>query len=208
VIKLILGIGDPLVGRLLLVDALGMKLPHVEVEKESRVPCLRDARDQELIDYDQVLRDCATGSVGPLRFHRHGSVTAGVTEQDGFRRSLSNPEAEDGRRQGVCTGCTRAARGTDCNVRRDDEFRWDNWKIAGKRSPIRRCGDPYPLQEWGTFAEGFTDSEVAWITNVSNVAVELRRGRSELIHRCEVLTNSININRRGAAITVAFFLYI
>ena len=45
VIKLILGKGEPLIGRLLLVDALGHALPRAEAEEESRVPGMRHASD-------------------------------------------------------------------------------------------------------------------------------------------------------------------
>ncbi len=41
VIKLILGIGDPLIGRLLLIDALGMCFPPAQAAQKSRLPGLR-----------------------------------------------------------------------------------------------------------------------------------------------------------------------
>ena len=41
VIKLILGIGEPLIGRLLLVDALNMNFRHAEAAQEPRLPGLR-----------------------------------------------------------------------------------------------------------------------------------------------------------------------
>ena len=43
VIKLILGIGEPLIGRLLLVDALGMKFRTLKLRKNPRVPRVRNA---------------------------------------------------------------------------------------------------------------------------------------------------------------------
>ncbi len=42
-VKLILGIGEPLVGRLLLYDALAHEVPRAEAAQESRVPDLRRA---------------------------------------------------------------------------------------------------------------------------------------------------------------------
>ena len=45
-LKLILGVGDPLIGRLLLVDALGMNFRTVRVPPRSHVSGVRNARDQ------------------------------------------------------------------------------------------------------------------------------------------------------------------
>jgi molybdopterin/thiamine biosynthesis adenylyltransferase len=39
VIKLILGIGDPLIGRLLLIDALGMKFRELKLRKNPDARC-------------------------------------------------------------------------------------------------------------------------------------------------------------------------
>ena len=53
-IKLILGQGDPLVGRLLLVDALGMKFRELKLRKNPDCPvCGTHRTITELIDYDQ-----------------------------------------------------------------------------------------------------------------------------------------------------------
>src|ERR1700680_4517273 len=54
VIKLILGIGEPLVGRLLLVDALGMNFRTLKLRKNPDCPvCGTNPTVTELIDYDQ-----------------------------------------------------------------------------------------------------------------------------------------------------------
>ena len=54
VIKLILGIGEPLVGRLLLVDALGMGFRTLKLRKNPDCPvCGTHPTVTELIDYDQ-----------------------------------------------------------------------------------------------------------------------------------------------------------
>jgi len=45
-IKLILGQGDSLAGRLLLVDALGMKFRELKAAQESRLPRLRHTPDR------------------------------------------------------------------------------------------------------------------------------------------------------------------
>ena len=54
VIKLVLGIGEPLVGRLLLVDALGMGFRTLKLRKNPDCPvCGTHPTVTELIDYDQ-----------------------------------------------------------------------------------------------------------------------------------------------------------
>src|SRR3569833_2325488 len=54
VIKLILGKGDPLIGRLLLVDALGMRFRELKLRKNTECPvCGDNPTVKELIDYDQ-----------------------------------------------------------------------------------------------------------------------------------------------------------
>ena len=54
VIKIILGIGEPLIGRLLLVDALGMNFRQLKLRKNPDCPvCGTHPTVTELIDYDQ-----------------------------------------------------------------------------------------------------------------------------------------------------------
>jgi adenylyltransferase/sulfurtransferase len=54
VIKLILGIGEPLIGRLLLVDALVMRFRELRVRKNPECPvCGANPTVKELIDYNQ-----------------------------------------------------------------------------------------------------------------------------------------------------------
>ena len=54
VIKLILGIGDPLIGRLLLVDALGMKFRELKLRKNPDCPvCGANPTITKLIDYNE-----------------------------------------------------------------------------------------------------------------------------------------------------------
>jgi adenylyltransferase/sulfurtransferase len=53
-VKLILGIGEPLVGRLLLVDALGLHFREVKLRKDPDcVLCGENATQRTLIDYEQ-----------------------------------------------------------------------------------------------------------------------------------------------------------
>ncbi len=54
VVKLILGIGDPLIGRLLLVDSLGMHFRELKLRKNPECPvCGANPSVTQLIDYDQ-----------------------------------------------------------------------------------------------------------------------------------------------------------
>ena len=54
VIKLILGAGEPLIGRLLLVDALGMKFRELKLRKNPDCPaCGKHPTIKELIDYNE-----------------------------------------------------------------------------------------------------------------------------------------------------------
>jgi rhodanese-related sulfurtransferase len=54
VVKLILGTGDPLVGRLLLFDALGMKFRELKLRRDEDCPvCGKNPTVTELIDYEE-----------------------------------------------------------------------------------------------------------------------------------------------------------
>src|SRR5512142_3222802 len=54
VIKLILGVGEPLIGRLLLIDALGMKFRELKLRKNPDCPaCGTHATVTKLIDYNE-----------------------------------------------------------------------------------------------------------------------------------------------------------
>ncbi len=52
-IKLIVGIGEPLAGRLLLIDTLGMQFRTVNVRKDPTCPACGTHEIQALIDYEQ-----------------------------------------------------------------------------------------------------------------------------------------------------------
>src|SRR5579872_5090379 len=58
-IKLILGIGEPLIGRLLLVDALTAQFRTVRIRKDPTCPACGTHEIQELIDYDAF---CGAGA--------------------------------------------------------------------------------------------------------------------------------------------------
>ncbi len=65
-VKLILGIGEPLVGRLLLYDALGHAVPRTQAAQESRMPHLRRPSDHHQADrLSAVLRHSQVAAGGP-----------------------------------------------------------------------------------------------------------------------------------------------
>jgi adenylyltransferase/sulfurtransferase len=74
-IKLILGIGEPLIGRLLLVDALGMGFRTLKLRKNPECPvCGPNPTVTELIDYDQFCGIAPPSKVGPLEVARDKAV--------------------------------------------------------------------------------------------------------------------------------------
>jgi adenylyltransferase/sulfurtransferase len=74
-IKLILGIGDPLIGRLLLVDALGMSFRTLKLRKNPDCPvCGLNPTLTELIDYNQFCGIEPPSKVGPLEIARDKAV--------------------------------------------------------------------------------------------------------------------------------------
>ncbi len=83
-IKLILGIGEPLIGRLLLIDALGMSFRTLKLRKNPDCPvCGTHPTVTELIDYDQFCGVPSPASVGPLEVARDQAV-ANATEVEGI----------------------------------------------------------------------------------------------------------------------------
>jgi molybdopterin/thiamine biosynthesis adenylyltransferase/rhodanese-related sulfurtransferase len=74
-IKLILGIGEPLIGRLLLVDALGMTFRTLKLRKNAECPvCGPNPTVTKLIDYDQFCGIAPPSKVGPLEVARDKAV--------------------------------------------------------------------------------------------------------------------------------------
>jgi adenylyltransferase/sulfurtransferase len=75
VIKLILGIGDSLAGRLLLIDALGMNFRTLKLRKNPDCPvCGTHPTVTALIDYDQFCGIEKPKAVGPLEVARDKAV--------------------------------------------------------------------------------------------------------------------------------------
>jgi molybdopterin/thiamine biosynthesis adenylyltransferase/rhodanese-related sulfurtransferase len=84
VIKLILGIGEPLIGRLLLVDALGMSFRTLKLRKNPDCPACGTREIQELIDYDQFCGIAPPTQTGPLEVSSHGVTPQGANILDGI----------------------------------------------------------------------------------------------------------------------------
>jgi rhodanese-related sulfurtransferase len=80
VIKLILGIGDTLAGRLLLVDALGMNFRQLKLRKNPECPACGTHEIKELIDYDQFCGIEKPTSVGPLEVAQNKDVSGSVVD--------------------------------------------------------------------------------------------------------------------------------
>jgi adenylyltransferase/sulfurtransferase len=83
VIKLILGIGEPLIGRLLLVDSLAMTFRTLKLRKNPDCPMCGTHEIKELIDYDQFCGIEKPKAVGPLEVAQHAAV-GDATMQDGI----------------------------------------------------------------------------------------------------------------------------
>jgi adenylyltransferase/sulfurtransferase len=85
VIKLILGIGEPLVGRLLLIDALGMNFRTLKLRKNPSCPMCGTHEIKELIDYDQF---CGVpkreDTPAPLEVSAHTAVDQNANVVDGI----------------------------------------------------------------------------------------------------------------------------
>lgn len=68
-IKILLGLGDSLVGKLLLVDALTMAFRTLEIQRDPECPACGTREITELVDYEELCGISApkAGSAGPVR---------------------------------------------------------------------------------------------------------------------------------------------
>lgn len=86
VLKLILGAGESLAGRLLLVDALTMRFREVKLRKDAECPvCGQHPTVRELVDYDQF---CGTGASDSSR---HDSTVPEIQPEE-LKRRLESGE--------------------------------------------------------------------------------------------------------------------
>jgi len=84
VIKMIVGIGEPLIGRLLLVDAGAMSFRTLKLRKNPECPACGTHEIKQLIDYDQFCGIEKPASVGPLEVSSHGKVDVNANVVDGI----------------------------------------------------------------------------------------------------------------------------
>jgi molybdopterin/thiamine biosynthesis adenylyltransferase/rhodanese-related sulfurtransferase len=85
VIKMIVGIGEPLIGRLLLVDAAAMSFRTLKLRKNPECPVCGTHEITELIDYDQFCGIAAPATTtGPLEVASHGKVDVSANVVDGI----------------------------------------------------------------------------------------------------------------------------
>ena len=110
-IKLILGIGEPLIGRLLLVDALGMSFRTLKLRKNPECPvCGPNPTVTELIDYDQFCGIAPPSEVGPLEVARDKAVARSSRRRRHPADHSRGAEAQAGREgRHLRARCPRAA---------------------------------------------------------------------------------------------------
>ena len=81
VIKFILGIGDSLAGRLLLIDALGMNFRQLKLRKNPECPMCGTHEIKALIDYDQFCGiEKPTNATGPLEVAQNKQVSGSIVD--------------------------------------------------------------------------------------------------------------------------------
>ena len=80
-VKILLGIGEPLIGRLLTYDALGMRVREVKLRRDPKCPVCGE---------NPTIRD--------LSIHREGAAAACAVDGDGHPDSSSVPAAKAGGR--------------------------------------------------------------------------------------------------------------
>ena len=78
-VKLLLGIGEPLVGRLMTYDALGMRVREVKLRRDPKCP---------LCGEHPTIRD--------LSIHREGAAAACAIDGNGHSEPVSAPTAKAG----------------------------------------------------------------------------------------------------------------
>ena len=76
-IKLLIGIGEPLIGRLLTYDALGMRIREVKLRRDSKCPLCGEKP-----------------SITDLSIHREGTAAACAMEGNGHPAPVGAPAAK------------------------------------------------------------------------------------------------------------------
>jgi molybdopterin/thiamine biosynthesis adenylyltransferase/rhodanese-related sulfurtransferase len=168
-IKLILGIGESLVGRLLLVDALALRFRTVRLNKDPQCPLCGTREIRELIDYEEF---------------------CGVTRADEIRDGQSLPELSPREL------AERLRRGDDIDLIDVREFHeWEIARIQGARLvPLGTLNEALPsfdsAREIVVHCKGGTRSakavrqlQAAGFKRVSNLAGGITRWSDEVDSR-------------------------
>ena len=101
-IKLLTGIGDPLVGRLLIYDALELSFKDITVRKDPECAvCGKNPTVTELIDYEEFCGGLRPGPGGRGRRHHHPGPAQGPAR----RRPAARWWTCGSRPSGRSTGC-------------------------------------------------------------------------------------------------------
>jgi adenylyltransferase/sulfurtransferase len=156
-IKLVLGIGEPLIGRLLLVDALALSFRTMTIRRDPTCPACGTREIRELIDYDAF---CGAGESTPASSSAssHSSASASASSASSKSSATSGPASgpTSGSTSGPASGPTsgpasvagharvaevtpievaeRLARGDDfdlIDVR--EEYEWEICRIDGAK---------------------------------------------------------------------------
>ena len=119
-IKVLLGIGEPLVGRLLVYDALNMRFRELKLRKDPDCPvCGTHPTVRALIDYDQFCGIVPAAASAPRGRHSRGPGRS--QRQHGARdHSTRTQGAARPRRRPGAAGRARAARDADLQPGRID----------------------------------------------------------------------------------------
>jgi len=110
-IKLVLGIGEPLIGRLLLVDALALSFRTMTIRRDPTCPACGTREIRELIDYDAF---CGAGESTPASSHAstHSSTAGSSSSPSSSTPSLSTPSSNPSSTPAAAAAPTLGSAGT------------------------------------------------------------------------------------------------
>ena len=128
-IKLVIGAGDPLIGRLLLVDALRMRFRTIELRRDPQCPACGTREITELVDYEAF---CGPGS-GP------GASSAASTADVGTDDSADTDDAAGTDDIAPAALARRFAQSADIDlIDVREPYEWQLARIEGARLiPLR-----------------------------------------------------------------------
>jgi sulfur-carrier protein adenylyltransferase/sulfurtransferase len=182
-IKLITGIGDPLIGRLLLIDAAAMSFRTISLRRDPQCPSCGATGSDTLTDYEIV---CGAIPVGSFDREQQEEVARDSSGQGGRVAEQSIPSI------GPFELAERLARGDDIDlVDVREEYEWEIGHIAGARLvPLGRIRRE--LGSFGAHAETVVYCEVglrsmsaaielaaAGVEGIVNLAGGMARWRQE-----------------------------